>query len=71
MMYWNPDAPDTQFFFNDRDPATNRVFCVLFDIEQNRRVREYRFQDTPFGNGGIRQNGGSFAWNQLRPHGSV
>lgn len=61
MMYWNPDAPDTQFFFNDRDPATNRVFCVLFDIEQNRRVREYRFQDTPFGNGGIRQNGGSFA----------
>ncbi len=61
MMYWNPDAPDTQFFFNDRDPATNRIFCVLFDIEQNRRVREYRFQDTPFGNGGIRQNGGSFA----------
>ncbi len=61
MMYWNPDAPDTQFFFNDRDPATNHVFCVLFDIEQNRRVREYRFQDTPFGNGGTRQNGGSFA----------
>jgi len=61
MMYWNPDAPDTQFFFNDRDPATNRIFCVLFDIEQNRRVREYRFDDTPFGNGGVRQNGGSFA----------
>ena len=61
MRFWNPDAPDTQFFFNDRDPATNRIFCVLFDIEQNRRVREYRFQDTPFGNGGIRQNGGSFA----------
>ena len=61
MMYWNPDAPDTQFFFNDRDPATNRVFCVLFDIEQNKRVREYRFDDTPFGNGGVKQNGGSFA----------
>ena len=61
MMYWNPDAPDTQFFFNDRDPATNRIFCVLFDIEQNRRVREYRFDDTPFGNGGVNQSGGSFA----------
>lgn len=61
MMYWNPDAPETQFFFNDRDPATNRIFCVLFDIEQNKRIREYRFEDTPFGNGGIRQNGGSFA----------
>ena len=57
----NPDAPDTQFFFNDRDPETNRIYCVLFDIEQNRRVREYRFEDTPLGNGGIRQNGGSFA----------
>ena len=61
MMYWNPGAPDTQFFFNDRDPATNQVFCVLFDIEQNKRVREYRFEDTPFGNGGVKQNGGSFA----------
>ena len=61
MMYWNPDAPDTQFFFNDRDPATNQIFCVLFDIEQNRRVREYRFDDTPFGNGGVNQKGGSFA----------
>ena len=61
MMYWNPGAPETQFFFNDRDPATNQVFCVLFDIEQNKRVREYRFEDTPFGNGGVKQNGGSFA----------
>ena len=61
MMYWNPGAPDTQFFFNDRDPATNQIFCVLFDIEQNKRVREYRFKDTPFGNGGVKQNGGSFA----------
>ncbi len=61
MMYWNPGAPDTQFFFNDRDPATNQIFCVLFDIEQNRRVREYRFEDTPFGNGGVNQKGGSFA----------
>jgi len=60
MMYWNPDRPDTQFFFNDRDPETNRIFCVLFDVEENRRVREYRFEDTPIGNGGVRQNGGAF-----------
>lgn len=61
MLYWNPDAPETQFFFNDRDPETNRVFCVLYDLEQNRRIREYRFDDTPFGNGGVAQSGGSFA----------
>src|SRR3954468_9839363 len=23
MLYWNPLAQETQFFFNDRDPATN------------------------------------------------
>jgi hypothetical protein len=61
MMYWNPEARDTQFFFNDRDPETNKVFCVLYDIEQNRRIREYRFDDTPVGNGGISQTGGTFA----------
>jgi hypothetical protein len=32
MMYWNPEAPETQFFFNDRDPKTHEVFCVLFDV---------------------------------------
>src|SRR5262245_54808815 len=31
MLYWNPKAPETQFFFNDRDPKTHEVFCVLFD----------------------------------------
>ena len=61
MFYWNPDAPDTQFFFNDRDQETNRIFCVLFDIEENRRLREYRFDDTPVGNGGVSQTGGRFA----------
>lgn len=60
MMYWNPAAPETEFFFNDRDPETNHVFAVLFDVEQGRRIREYRFDDTPVGNGGVRQNGGSF-----------
>ena len=33
MLYWNPDAPETQFFFNDRDAETQKVFCVLYDLE--------------------------------------
>jgi len=63
MMYWNPEAPETQFFFNDRDPATHEVFCVLFDISrgaQGERVTEYRFPDLPIGNGGVAQRGGFF-----------
>jgi hypothetical protein len=64
MFYWNPEHPETQFFFNDRDPATGKVFTVLFDIAANNgrggRVREYRFDDTPVANGGVAQNGGYF-----------
>lgn len=63
MFYWNPKAPETQFFFNDRDPKSGRVFCVLFDIskpEGERRVREYRFENTPFGNSGVAQQGGAY-----------
>src|SRR5215208_4985645 len=32
MFYWNPEHPETQFFFNDRDPKSGKVFTVLFDI---------------------------------------
>ena len=60
MFYWNPAKPETQFFFNDRDLKTGKVFCVLYDIEQAKRIREYRFNDTPIGNGGVAQNGGWF-----------
>jgi hypothetical protein len=63
MLYWNPEAPETQFFFNDRDPDTGRVFCVLFDIAQGpggRRIKEYHYPDTPIGNSGVAQRGGSF-----------
>jgi ABC-type phosphate transport system auxiliary subunit len=42
MFYWNPLAADTQFFFNDRDVKTGKVFTVLYDIEKKRRVREWR-----------------------------
>ncbi len=64
MLYWNPDAPETQFFFNDRDPETNDVFCVLYDLSQGehgQRVAEYRFAETPIGNSGVAQRGGWFA----------
>jgi hypothetical protein len=60
MMYWNPAQPETQFFFNDRDPGTHDVFCVLFDIAKGRRIAEYRFADTPIGNSGVAQHGGWF-----------
>ena len=60
MLYWNPEKPETQFFFNDRDPETQHVFCVLYDLETRSRVKEYRFEDTPIGNSGIAQHGGYF-----------
>jgi hypothetical protein len=60
MLYWNPKAPDTQLFFNDRDAKTNRVFTVLYDVEKRRRVREFRYDDTPFANSGVAQRGGWF-----------
>ncbi|MBL8176043.1 MAG: hypothetical protein JNK48_15300 [Bryobacterales bacterium] len=61
MFYWNPRAQETQLLFNDRDVETNHVFPVLFDVARRKRIREYRFKDTPFGNGGVAQNGGWFA----------
>jgi hypothetical protein len=60
MFYWNPLAPETQFFFNDRDIETGEVFTVVYDIKENKRVREYRFEDTPIGNGGVAADGS--AW---------
>src|SRR5829696_2102800 len=32
MMYWNPEQPSRQFFFNDRDRRTGKVFTALYDI---------------------------------------
>jgi hypothetical protein len=64
MFYWNPEHPETQFFFNDRDRTTGKIFTVLFDISadggKGKRIREYRFDDTPVANGGVAQNGGYF-----------
>ena len=60
MFYWNPLAPETQFFFNDRDVETGKVYTVIYDIEKKKRVREFRFDDTPIGNGGVAADGS--AW---------
>jgi hypothetical protein len=60
MFYWNPASPATQFFFNDREVGSGKVYTVLYDIEAGRRIREYRFDDTPIGNGGVAADGS--AW---------
>ena len=60
MFYWNPNAAETQFFFNDRDLATGKVFTVLYDIGKRERVKEFRFDDTAIGNGGVSPTGNSF-----------
>lgn len=61
MLYWNPADPENQFFFNDRDTETGKVFTVLYDVKEDRRIREYRFEDTPVGNGGVAFDGKHFA----------
>jgi hypothetical protein len=60
MFYWNPLNPETQFFFNDRDIKTGKVYTVLYDIEKRKRIREYKYDDTPIGNGGVAADGSSF-----------
>jgi len=60
MFYWNPLAPETQFFFNDRDTKSGEVFTVLYDVAKRKRIREYRYEDTPIGNGGVSADGA--AW---------
>jgi len=60
MFYWNPTRAESQFFFNDRDPKTQQVFTVLYDIERRRRIREYRFNNVPVANGGVCPTGDFF-----------
>ncbi len=60
MFYWHPLAAESMFFFNDRDLKTGNVFTVLYDLEKKKRVHEYRFDDTPIGNGGVAANGKAF-----------
>ena len=60
MFYWHPQMSETRFFFNDRDPETHVVFTVLYDIERNQRVREYRFENDSVANGGVSPDGEFF-----------
>jgi len=60
MFYWHPKEAESQFFFNDRDPGTGRVFTVLYDLKNKKRLREYRYEDTPIGNGGVSADGTFF-----------
>ena len=57
MFYWNPLSPETQFFFNDRDVESGRVFTVLYAIEEKQRVHacalmsnHHLFLETPEAN---------------------
>jgi len=73
MLYWHPANAETRFFFNDRDPESGRVFTVLYDVEENRRVQEYRFSDYSIANGGVSPTGEYYAainygrMDRLRP----
>ncbi len=60
MFYWNPNKPESQFFFNDRDVETGKVYTVIYDINKKKRVKEYRFEDTPIGNGGVAADGSTW-----------
>ncbi len=60
MYYWNPNKPETQFFFNDRDIKSGEVFTVLYDIKKKKRIKEYRFKDTHIGNSGVAWDGSFF-----------
>ena len=53
MLFWIPGAADSRFLFNDKDPETGVVFTVLYDINERRRVREYRFDSESIANGGV------------------
>ena len=60
MFYWHPLKAETQFFFNDRDVKTGKVFVVLYDVENKKRVHEYKYDDSPIGNGGVAADGSFF-----------
>lgn len=60
MFYWHPKHAGTQFLFNDRDPKSGKVFTVLYDLKTKKRLREYRFSDSPIGNGGVSADGSFF-----------
>ena len=53
MFYWNPNAPESQFFFNDRDSKTGVVNTVLYDLSKGKRIKVYKYDNQSFGNSGV------------------
>lgn len=60
MFYWNPDSPQNQFFFNDRDSKSGVVYTVLYDLSKGRRIKSYKYENKSFGNSGICPKGKYF-----------
>ena len=60
MFYWNPDSPQNQFFFNDRDSKSGVVKTVLFDLSKGKRIKSYKFGNKSFGNSGVCPKGKKF-----------
>ena len=60
MFYWNPDKPNHQFFFNDRDTKTGVVFTVLYDVKKHQRAETYHYDNQSFGNSGVCPTGKYF-----------
>ncbi len=60
MFFWNPNAAETQFFFNDRDVETGEVYTVLYDIKLKKRIKEYRYDNVHIANGGVASDGSFF-----------
>lgn len=61
MLYWNPEDPENQFFFNDLDPERRVIFTVLYDIRERRRVKEYYTANKLVANTGVSPAGSWFA----------
>ena len=71
MIYWNPEQPSRQFFFNDRDPKTGKVFTALYDI-----VDQETREGVPLRRDAGRQRRRQAGWrgirgHQLRAHGAA
>ena len=60
MFYWNPDSPQNQFFFNDRDSKSGVVYTVLYDLSKGRRIKSYKYENKSFGNSGVCPTGKYF-----------
>lgn len=61
MLYWNPEDPENQYFFNDLDPARKTIFTVLYDIGERRRVKVYNTENQYVANSGVSPAGKWFA----------